>query len=179
MESPTKEELAYMAGAMDSDGFFTIKRGTYAIRVTKDSHNPTYYERVGIKQVQPEAIELIHKYFRGYKGIQKPAKNVKNGKMLYSLEIRNVQAHIFVVAIFPYLRLKKKQAEILLALRKSNEEVRKGTRTIIQKGRWGEMEATHKVASEEQLAYRENLLQQIKKLNDSRNDASHQPKPWK
>jgi len=63
----TKLELAYLAGIMDADGYFTIKKSTYGMRVIKNCKNPCYFERTGIKQVQREAIDLIHNNFGGYR----------------------------------------------------------------------------------------------------------------
>ena len=107
--------LAYLAGVMDSDGYFTIRRSTYNIRKIGDSKNPHYCERVGIKQVQSEATDIIHKLFGGSYRLDKP--NAKNGKPLYDVQLTNLQAHRFVKAIYPFLRLKRKQARILLLRR--------------------------------------------------------------
>jgi hypothetical protein len=171
-------ELAYIAGVMDSDGYFTIKRGTYAIRVTGDSKNPTYCERVGIKQVQSEAVYLIHDLFGGYLCVEKP--NCKNGKPLHSLQISNLKAHAFVCAILPFLRLKREQALILLELRESLKKGRTEKNPITQKSRWGTlMDSARSSVSQEDVEYREMLLSRIKNLNDSRTDAKHQPKAWK
>lgn len=164
---------------MDADGYFTIKRGTYGIRKLHTSKNPTYTERVGIKQVQPQAIKLIYQNFGGYYHIEKPS--AKNGKSLHSLQLGNQKAHTFIKTIYPFLRLKKRQAKILLQLRESLKEGKEakgewGT----QKSRWGTMMRTRKArVSERQIIHRENFIKQIKKLNDSRNDKTHQPIPWK
>jgi len=44
-----KLTLAYLAGVMDSDGYFTLRRSTYNIRRFKDSKNPQYSEKVLIQ----------------------------------------------------------------------------------------------------------------------------------
>jgi len=163
-----KVELAYLAGVMDSDGYFTIKKSTYQVRVTKDSKNPVYFEKCGIKQVQPEAVSLIHQNFGGYYRIEKPSS--KNGKPLHSISLSNLKAHVFIKAICPYLRIKKKQAKILLDLRKSLKEGKKGVgEKFSQKSRWGTMMMSQRTAvSPKQILHRENLIKEIKSLNDTR-----------
>lgn len=170
--------LSYLAGVMDSDGYFTIKRNTYNIRVTKTSHNPAYYERVGIKQVQPQAVTLIYKYFGGYFHKEKP--NTKNGKMLWSIQLTNLKANKFIKSIYPFLKIKKEQAHILIKLRKSLNQGKKNKgKKIYQKSRWGSMMFSRRaITSKSQTKYREFLINKIKTLNDSRNDITHQPLPW-
>jgi hypothetical protein len=159
--------LAYLAGVMDSDGFFTIKRNTQSMRKHKDSKNPTYQERVGLKQVQPEAVELIYSLFGGYRSIQKPS--AKNGKPLHSIGLSCKKAVVFIEAVLPYLLLKKKQAQILIELRKSIEQGKKGTHQSIGKTRWGtSAEFKRPCVSQEQINFRENLIKQLNGLNDIR-----------
>ena len=163
---------------MDSDGYFSIYRSTYNIRKIKQSKNPHYFERTGIKQVQPEIVDLIYKYFGGYRNIQKP--NTKNGKPLYGIQLTNLKAHKFIKTIYPFLRLKKKQAKILLLLRQS---LAKG-KTHKQKTKWinprwnKEIETIRYAISPVEIQKRENWRKQIKQLNDSRNDPFHTPIPY-
>src|SRR6184192_74603 len=57
--------LAYLAGAMDSDGWFGIKRSTYHQRVRGDAVNPAYQERLGLKQVAPTVPTMLRNCFGG------------------------------------------------------------------------------------------------------------------
>ena len=153
---------------MDSDGYFTIKRDTYKLRKTKDAKNPSYYERVGLKQVQPDVVKLIKENFGGYFNIQKP--NAKKGKPLYGIQLANLQAHEFVKAVFPYLRLEKKQAEILLELRHSLARGRRFKYKSAHINRWGEKSKFTRYATHpDDIESRENLIKEIKSLNDTRN----------
>ena len=63
--------FAYIAGALDSDGYFTIRKSTYGMRVTKDCVNPVYSASVGIRQVTPQVPELMKEMFGGTICIQK------------------------------------------------------------------------------------------------------------
>ena len=57
--------LAYLAGAMDSDGCISVKRSTYAMRVRGDAGTPVFSERVIFKQVTPEIPTLLKELFGG------------------------------------------------------------------------------------------------------------------
>jgi len=164
---PPQEIIIYLAGVMDADGYFTIKRSTYRVRKIGDSKNPLYYERVGIKQTSPEAIKLIHRYWGGYFRIENPSS--KNGKPLYAIDLTNKKAHEFIKAIYPYLRIKKKQAKILLRLRESLNRGKNKVVKTIQRDRWGNLtEFTRYAVSDEEIKLREQLIKEIKSLNDIR-----------
>lgn len=57
--------LAYCAGVIDSDGCIGVKRNTYSMRKVGDATQPTYSERVSIKQVEPQAVRLLKDTFGG------------------------------------------------------------------------------------------------------------------
>jgi len=166
-KQPTKEIIIYLAGIMDADGYFTIKRSTYNIRRVGDSKNPHYFEKVGIKQAQPEAIKLIHQFWGGCFRVEKPSS--KNGKPLYAIELTHKKAHKFVKDIYPFLRIKKRQAEILLELRKSLEKGKTKPVKSKHKDRWGNItEFTRYTVSDKEIKVREQLIKEIKSLNDVR-----------
>ena len=131
VRTPTSDELAYMAGVIDSDGYIGIRRSTYGMRVRKDCTQPVYYERVGCKQVQPQAVELLHKYFGGALGRDNPS--VPRGKILYNWQVTNVKAMAFLCAVLPYLRIKRAQAHNCLCLRavmEQSKQARRRTRQV-------------------------------------------------
>ena len=121
----SSEVLAYLAGAMDSDGSIGVRRSTYAQRVTGDSRQPTYSERIGLKQVTPDIPELLKATFSGSLMRQKP--NAARGRPLYYWEATNVVASDALLALLPYLRIKRAQAENCLALRASKNAPRTET----------------------------------------------------
>ena len=112
--------IAYLAGAIDSDGSIGIKRSTYHIRVRKDAGNPVFSERVMLKQVTPQIPELLHQCFGGYYRLE-TASCKQNGKPLYSWQCTDKQAAFVCETLLPHLRVKKRQAEILLELRESKQ----------------------------------------------------------
>lgn len=123
-------ELAYCAGVIDSDGTIGIKRSTYAMRCRGDASQAMYSERVGVRQVEPAAIEVLHRLFGGYRGINDP--NAKRGKPLHCWQVSDMRAARCLALIVPYLRIKRAQAENCLSLR----EVKDASKAWrVQKGR--------------------------------------------
>jgi hypothetical protein len=112
--SPPIEILAYAAGVIDSDGSIGIRRSTYSMRVRKESKHPVFSARISIKQVEPEAIDLLKQAFGGSGGIQRAS--TKHGKPFYYWEIHSRAAIICLRQILPYLLIKRKQAANCIAL---------------------------------------------------------------
>lgn len=111
--------VAYLAGAVDSDGCFMIRRSTYHARVTGDADNPTYSERVCLKQVTPQIPELLRQLAEGGRCcLQKPSCK-QNGRPLYSFDCTDRVAARLAAKLLPYLRVKRRHAELLLELRES------------------------------------------------------------
>ena len=161
---------------MDSDGYFTIKRNLSSQR-SGYSVSPLYQERLGIKQVTPQAPELLKDTFGGGKVyLEKPSAT--NGKMLFVWLAADLAAAKVAEALVPFLRIKKRQAELLLLLREHKNRLGfgGGRDRVTQhevKGRWGGtiLRATG-IHTPETLAYREALWREIKSLNDTRYPAA-------
>ena len=117
-----KLTLAYLAGAMDSDGHFSIKRQTYAMRVRGDANNPIFQERVGLKQVTPQIPTLLKETFGGHLSAQHPS--TVNGKPLWGWEAGDRKATECAKALLPHLLVKRKQATLLLQLRETKDDDR-------------------------------------------------------
>lgn len=113
-------DIAYLAGIIDADGTIGIKRNTYAVRVTRDSKQPTYSERVHIRQVSREALDLLALVFGGRIGIEDPS--AKRGKPLFRWGCTDLKAAACLRILRPFLRIKRKQAENCLVLRATKEQ---------------------------------------------------------
>ena len=111
----TTEELAYCAGVIDSDGTIGVKRSTYAMRVVGDCQQPTFSERICVKQVEPQAVDLLHRLFGGTRRMEDPS--AKRGRSLHSWQVTDKRAAACLIAVLPYLRIKKQQAENCISLR--------------------------------------------------------------
>lgn len=107
--------LAYLAGAIDSDGTIGIKRSTYAMRVRGDAAAPVFSERVALRQVTADIPNLLKASFGGSLYVTKPS--TARGRHLYSWAVTDQQAVTCLRAMMPYLRVKKEQALNCLALR--------------------------------------------------------------
>jgi hypothetical protein len=112
-------DLAYLSGAMDSDGYFTIKRSTYCMRVRNEANNAIYSEKVGLHQVTPIVPELLKSHFGGNCHLAKP--QTPNSKPMYRWTATDLAASKACEALLPYLRIKRRQVELILELRKSKE----------------------------------------------------------
>jgi len=144
--------LAYLAGVMDSDGSFGIRRSTYGIR-KRGEQTPVFSERVKLAQTSPIVPKMLKDLFGGYFARTKPY--AKKGKPLYRWEGTQKVAARCIESLYPYLRIKQKQAEILIKLRESkNAQKPARWRTTIDR--------------EKLLAYWDSLFSEIRKLNDVR-----------
>ena len=108
-------DLAYCAGVIDSGGTIGVKRSTYSMRVVGDSKQPTYSERICVKQVTPEAVDLLHHIFGGTRYYGSPG--ARNGKRLYVWQVTDMKAAACLEVLLPFLRIKANHARNCLSLR--------------------------------------------------------------
>lgn len=113
---------AYTAGVIDSDGSIGILRETHAVRAGRASQ-ATFSERVTIRQVEPEAVDLLHSLFGGCRGVIRGRR--ANQQPLNSLQLVDRQATRILMAALPYLRIKRGQADLCVELRRLKEESRR------------------------------------------------------
>ena len=111
--------LAYLAGAIDSDGTIGIKRSTYAMRVTRDSAQPAYSERMALRQVQRTIPDLLRRTFGG--GLYITKSSARNGQALWSWSITDRRCAEALAILLPFLRIKRAQARNALRLRALKE----------------------------------------------------------
>ena len=117
--SPPETELAYLAGCVDSDGCIGVKKSTYQIRVTKEAKNPTYIERVSLKQVTDIVPNMLKSTFGGMVRWCKP--NSPNSRPMWLWQATNRQAVRCCEVLLPYLRIKRRQAECCLEIRETKD----------------------------------------------------------
>ena len=139
---------AYLAGAIDSDGFITIGRSTRKVG-EKYAHRPTYYiAKVGYVSTDRIVPDLFHKMFGGSLNEHQP-KNATY-KRVYLWQCTNNKAGVVVEAILPYLRQKKSQAEIVIEFirrmdSRHNREMKLGISPEIEAERYELWEAMTKL----------------------------------
>jgi len=136
-----KEILAYLAGIIDGEGTFTIKKQ----KGEKANHNPTYREKVHVKMADGNVIMLLKKMFGGCTY----TRDYENKKWLISYVYEGLDSTADGVArkLLPFLQETRKQAEIIIKLRK-------------RKNRYGISEL-----SSRELKARELLKKEINRLN--------------
>lgn len=113
-EMPDESVLAYLAGIVDGEGSISVRRSTYAMR-HDNGGGAIFSERIKVKMVDPQAVDLLHNRFGGRRCIESPA--AKRGKPLHSWEATGRVAHAAIVALRPYLRVKAAQADNCFGLR--------------------------------------------------------------
>lgn len=118
-----KELYAYLAGIIDGEGSLMIRKSTW--RLGKDMQNPQYNARVGFKMNREELPKIFKKTFGGHYHKDKKVYQSKNGfktnKPMYCYNAEHNLAYKIVDAVYPYLVLKKQQADLILELRKTKE----------------------------------------------------------
>ncbi|HEX7992438.1 MAG TPA: hypothetical protein VF506_00860 [Streptosporangiaceae bacterium] len=118
-------DLAYAAGVVDSDGYIGVHRNSYAMRVRGDASQAVYTPRVQVKQVTPQAVDLIHNLFGGHRMIGKPS--AAKGRPLFAWAVHSAAAGRVCEALIPFLRIKSAQAENVLEVCRINANGRSRT----------------------------------------------------
>lgn len=145
-------ELAYLAGAMDADGFISMTKRTLR-------GCTTYSEFIGLAQVTDTVPMLLRSLFGGYIQLRKRADTrAANWRPIYYWAATTRNAANAIKALRPYLKVKTEQADLVLALRRSKElpakrrrAVRVGVRAV--------------ALNPEVVAEREAFYAKIKRLN--------------
>jgi len=159
---------AYIAGVMDSDGTFMITR--HKRKTTRKNHphtvdqwSWTYLPAIKVSQVEPEAINFLAE-FTGQKTIYlhgaSPSRPTR--RPIYSWGIRKRSNLIpFLEGVIPYLRIKKNRALFLLKYCKHVIECPNPYRYF--------------GLSKEELDFREDSYQKMRKLNENKVAAETKP----
>lgn len=101
----TEGELGYTAGIIDGEGCINMKE-VFDTQMTKN-----YYRlRVFVVNTKEELLVWLYKNFGGHINISK-SKN-KNHNTMYTWIIYGKEAEDFLICIYKYLILKKKQAGV-------------------------------------------------------------------
>ena len=135
---------AYLAGIIDGDGYISIlktKRGTK--KSFHSSRDYIYVPVVKVAMVDKEFIQWLHTSFGG-NFETRPAFN--NNRESYCWTLRKALVEDFLHDIYPYLRIKKRQAELVFKFKNLNL----GAGKTIDDANW---------------AKRDDLYEQIRSLN--------------
>lgn len=141
------ENLAYLAGIVDGEGYVGIKKSKPYPTLTGRT-NPGYHERLQIRMVEPHALRLLVKELGGWLYLEKSSAH--NGRPLYCYQASDLRASKILTTLLPYLRVKKKQAQAVLALRRNKQTAKRASRRPLRPS---------------DVAQRESLYLRIKRLN--------------
>lgn len=103
----SKTDLAYTAGIVDGEGCIQITVDKH--RHTNINARPNHGLRVVIEMCDKQLIHWLH---RSYGGSMCKTIRKNNPRPSYSWKLCSIQAKEFLILIFPYLRLKHKQARL-------------------------------------------------------------------
>jgi hypothetical protein len=153
--------ISYLAGLVDGEGYVGIKKDLTSVR-NKHSKSPLYHERIQIRMSDEDAIKLFKETFGGnYYFEKKKANNLLTKKRMYCYQISDLSAANALKLLLPYLKIKKRQAQICLKLHRN-----KRTKLAKKRGNiGGRIKGKGRSMSQKILNYRDNLWKQIKQLN--------------
>jgi hypothetical protein len=142
---------AYLAGAIDIDGFIAIDR-----RLGRQQMQ--YHARIGLSDASPVLPNLLHALFPGRLHEIRPKKS--SYATAYLWEATHQQAREPLLRLMPHLRLKRRHAELALALMDLIEHQNAGR-------------STSKPLAEEEDATRRRLYEEVARLNSGRRRRKH------
>lgn len=101
---------AYVAGVLDSDGWFSIK-------MSKGKKSPVFQIRMGVSNTNIELILFFKQNFGGT--FRERKRKETNWKNEFIWELGNLKAYELIKRVKEHLIIKKQQAEICIKLQES------------------------------------------------------------
>lgn len=112
------DELSYMAGILDSEGYIGIKKTN-----KREQVSPYYHERVCIGISNKKVIDLFYKRFGGSMAYRDHIQSKFNSNHPYwQWEVSDKKAAEVCRIFVDYLIIKKRQAKLVLKLRESKNK---------------------------------------------------------
>ena len=142
---------AYLAGAIDIDGFISIDR-------RGGRQGMGYHARIGISDTSPVVPKLLHGLFAGRLFEIAPKKS--SYARFYLWEAQHQHAREPLLRLLPYLRLKRRHAELALTLI-----------DLVERQNVGRF--LSKPLSAEEDAARSRLYEEVARLNEGRRRRRH------
>lgn len=144
---------SYLAGIIDGDGYVGISRSTPA---RSRAHTPSYRELLTVEMCDELPIKILSSLFGAPYHLKQYAANKRP---IYTWRPARLTVNRALLALSPYLIVKRAQAETALQFRKDvsmewKNEPKNGS------GRWKPF------LSEQHLTLREHLYERIKSLNN-------------
>lgn len=134
-------QLAYLAGILDGEGYFGIRKHKGDGKV-----NPRYQEEVKVSMVEVAPIRMLRDLFGGNVSKQKGTN-----RPLHRYEASDKVAGVLCATLLPYLIVKRRNARIILSMRRHKEKT-----TLKNMGKRG---------SAKNVSFRENCYVRCKQNN--------------
>jgi hypothetical protein len=161
-----KVDLAYCAGLIDGEGCIRIKK-MKAYRC-QGRTTPGYHATIAVRMVELSGIETLCQTIGGWHYSAKAS--LKRGRPLHCWQMSDAKAEAALRALLPFLRVKQRQAEIVITLRDLQQNGKKhrtkvtGHRNFPNK--YGTPRQVPNLAfTDEYVAECERLFQACKRLN--------------
>ena len=123
----TDVDCAYAAGLIDGEGCITILKRMPCGKAL----SPSYQVTVVVNMGDPEPIDFLWERWRGFRGSD---KDKRTGYVSYRWQIQSHKAARFLEMVQPYLKHKRKQADIALEFHCLKKEARQGGRRRLADG---------------------------------------------
>jgi len=128
------EELAYIAGLVDGEGYIGLVKVTETRRIFRTTY--CYLPTIRISMCDREGIDFIDRLFKGNIWFHQKQKGWRD-QWEWSAKGKKRVAEI-LKAILPYLKIKKRQAEVLIEFVNERESI--STHCV----KWGSSSYTEK-----------------------------------
>src|SRR3990167_1241169 len=117
----TEIEIAYCAGLIDGEGYIGVKKSK-AYRNLTGRVTPGYHAILMVRMVNAEGVCFLAETRGGWYYPETP--RVKYGRLLHTWQISDKKAELALRLVLPYLRIKRENAETVIALRDLQAEGR-------------------------------------------------------
>lgn len=158
-------DIAYIAGVIDGEGYIGIKK---AGTPRADRRTPGYIAMVQVKMVDEPAIRFLAETLGGWYYLQKPS--ARKGRPLYCWQVSHKAADTVLLAVLPYLRVKRQSAETVLQFRELQAQSTQHRTKVVGYRDFTNQHGTvrrvaNKAFSDEYVAQCDALWQRCKNLN--------------
>ena len=105
-------DIAYLAGLIDGEGYIGIKK----LKPTNRRRSPSYQARIQVRMVEEAAIAFLAETLGGSYYLE--SAHAANGRPLFCYQASDAKAERVLRTVLPYLRVKRENAETVIAFRK-------------------------------------------------------------
>lgn len=109
-KNPSARDFSYIAGLMDTDGSFSIKKESLRYKGKSARHSPI----ISLSMIDRRGIDFLNRCFEGGSTFEVRAKTAKNGFAFRWMCGSKKGCIEFLISILPFLREKKERAKVLL-----------------------------------------------------------------